>query len=166
LSRDRIVIRAARKADAAGIAEAERRAFGRDDEARLALALIAGSARTISVVAACGDTIVGHVLFCEIGAPARALALAPLGVVPEFREMLVGSRLVADGLERARKAGYEAVFVLGDNLYYERFGFSSALADAFDVEWQGPHFMALELVPGALSGKSGTLVYPAVFSEF
>ncbi len=55
--------------------------------------------------------------------------------------------------------------MLGDNLYYERFGFSSRLADPFEVGWQGRNFMALELVEGCLAGKSGKLAYPEAFFD-
>ncbi|GIL00560.1 MAG: N-acetyltransferase [Alphaproteobacteria bacterium] len=160
---DGLVIAPSTPADEAAIFDVERDAFGRDDEARLALALMAAPAWTLSVVARRRDRVIGHVLLTEIGAPVRAAALAPLAVAAPYREMQVGSRLVADALERARQAGFEAVFVLGDNLYYERFGFSAALATPFAVEWQGPHFMALELVPGALAGKAGRLDYPPAF---
>jgi putative acetyltransferase len=162
---DRLTIRPSTESDEPAIFAVESEAFGRDSEARMALALIASPQQTLSLVARCDDSVIGHVLLTEIGAPVRALALAPLAVTDKYREMQVGSRLVADALELARKAGYEAVFVLGDNLYYERFGFCSARADPFDVEWQGPHFMALELVPGALKGKKGKLTYPAAFFE-
>lgn len=162
---NRLTIRRSTDADAAAIAIAVTNAFGRPQEAELALSLIDAPDRTISLVADCNGRIVGHVLLTEIGAPARAVALAPLAVEPEFREMQIGVALVREALAQASGAGYEAAFVLGRNAYYERFGFDSRLADRFDVAWQGAHFMALELAPGALAGKSGTLVYPQAFFD-
>lgn len=160
---NRLTIRHATEADAAAIAVVVASAFGRPQEADLALKLIAAPQHTISLVADCNGRIVGHVLLTQIEAPARAVALAPLAVEPEFREMQIGVALVREGLAQAASAGYEAAFVLGRNAYYERFGFKSPLADSFDVPWQGAHFMALELTPGALAGKSGALIYPDAF---
>lgn len=158
-----LTVRPSAARDETAIAVVQTEAFGRPYEARLALSLIHAPQTTISLVAECEGRIVGHILLSAIEAPVPAMALAPLAVLPEFREMLVGTALVREGIARAAEAGYQAIFVLGDNLYYERFGFSSSLADPFEVGWQGRNFMALELVEGCLSGKHGKLAYPEAF---
>lgn len=160
-----LTIRASRKSDLPAIAIIQETAFGRLGEARLTLDLIASSNKTISLLAECDGKLIGHVLFTEIDAPLSALALAPLAVLPDFRELQVGTALVKAGLDRARRSGYEAVFVLGDRGYYERFGFKSEKADSFKIAWQGPHFMGLELKDGALARRKGRLIYPDVFGE-
>ncbi|MCB1456120.1 MAG: N-acetyltransferase [Nitratireductor sp.] len=159
----RMTIRQSIASDGAAIVTVQSEAFGRTDEADLSMRLISAPPNTISLIAESNGEVVGHVLLTEIGAPVRAMALAPLAVVPQFREMQVGSQLVRAAIDQAREAGYEAIFVLGDNAYYERFGFVSNKADPFDVKWQGPHFMALELREGALGGKAGKLQYPEAF---
>jgi putative acetyltransferase len=159
----RITIRPGSPQDAEAIAILHETAFGRDDEARLAIALIEDSAPTISLVAECEGQIAGHVLFSALDAPVPCIALAPLAVAPQYREMQVGSTLVREGLRMAAEQGYRAAFVLGDNAYYERFGFRSHLADPFDAPWQGRHFMAMELQDGALAGQGGELRYPPQF---
>lgn len=158
-----LTIRPSVAADETAIAVVQTEAFGRPYEARLALSLIHSPQTTISLVAECENRIVGHVLLSAIEAPVPSMALAPLAVLPEFREMLVGTALVREGISRAAHTGIHAIFVLGDNLYYERFGFSSTLADPFEVGWQGRNFMALELVEGCLAGKAGKLAYPEAF---
>jgi putative acetyltransferase len=94
-----------------------------------------------------------------------ALALAPLAVRPDFQNQGIGSALVREGLEAARLLGHRIVIVVGDPAYYGRFGFSPArplgLVPSLDVP--GDAFMAIELVPGALAGVKGEVVYPAVF---
>ena len=162
---DRVTIRPSRPEDQAGILSVERKAFGRKQEARLVDQLIPAPQYTISLIAECDGRIIGHVLLTEIGAPVKALALAPLAVLAEFREMQVGSRLVRIAIETAKTDEYEAIFVLGDVLYYERFGFSGKLADPFSVRWQGRHFMALELQDGSLKGRRGKLEYPEPFLQ-
>ncbi|MCD8391952.1 MAG: N-acetyltransferase, partial [Cloacibacillus porcorum] len=52
----------------------------------------------LSLVAEEEGRIVGHIMFTRIGlGEARALALAPLSVLPEFQRRGVGSRLMAEG---------------------------------------------------------------------
>jgi len=160
---DQLKIRHSKPKDQEVIRAIETEAFGRVAEAILVDQLVPAPEYTISLLAFCDGKAVGHILLTEIEAPVKALALAPLAVVPSFREMQVGSDLVRAGIKEARKAGYQAIFVLGDAMYYERFGFSSELADPFKVAWQGRNFMALELAPDSLVGKSGRLSYPAPF---
>ena len=149
----------------AAIHELAALAFGRPEEADLAISLIAGPAETLSIVAEREGKIVGHVLFSRLDGPDKCLALAPLAVDPEFREMYFGTELVRHALERARQAGWKSVFVLGEPDYYCRFGFRSKLADPAVVAWQGPYLLALELEKGALAGWSGPLVYPEPFTN-
>jgi putative acetyltransferase len=84
-----------------------------------------------------------------------------MAVVPGRQRSGVGSALVRAGLAACRAAKAEAVFVLGHPNYYPRFGFEPAAARGIGNEYGAPPeaFMVLELVPGALSGVSGTAVY-------
>lgn len=160
-----ISIRTARKTDCEAIGGIHRTSFEQDHEAALVDGLVSSSVPTISLVADCEGAVVGHLLLSEIEAPVRAAALAPMAVLPDYRELQIGTALVNEAIRHARKHRYDAIFVLGYNGYYERFGFSPQAADPFTVEWQGPHFMALELIEGALRGKKGRLVYPRAFAE-
>jgi putative acetyltransferase len=62
-----------------------------------------------------------------------------------------------------RERGYEAVIVLGHPDYYPRFGFSAALTEPLTAPFHGKVFMGLELVPGSLSGRTGSVKYPEAF---
>ena len=160
---DRITMRATRKRDEDSVYSVQVEAFGRKNEGELAVSLMRSRNHTISVLAESATRPVGHVLMSELSGSPHALALAPLGVIPASRELHVGTGLVRRAMDLARRAGYEAVFVLGDPAYYERFGFSAALAEPFEVPWRGPSFMAVELHDGALSGKAGAITYPEAF---
>jgi putative acetyltransferase len=162
---NKLIIRHSTANDMAAIRAVETGAFGRKAEAALVEQLIPAPETTISLIALCDGKAVGHLLLTEIEAPVKALALAPLAVLPSYREMQVGSELVRSAIREAGNSGYQAIFVLGDNMYYERFGFVSRLADPFEVEWQGINFMALEVEPGCLKGKKGLLSYPAPFLQ-
>ena len=86
------------------------------------------------------------------------MALAPLAVIPEYREMHVGTNWFAAGIDALpRPMDMRLIFVLGDVLYYERFGFSSRLADPFEVKWQGQDTSWRWNSPrDALKGKIGS----------
>jgi putative acetyltransferase len=90
-----------------------------------------------------------------------------MAVVPEYQRRGIGSRLVADALAMLRRARHGAVVVLGHPGYYPRFGFSRASLFGLRCEFECPDeaFMAFELVPGALTDRSGTVRYRAEFRE-
>jgi putative acetyltransferase len=66
-------------------------------------------------------------------------------------------------VDRARNGGWDAIFVLGDNGYYERFGFGSEAAAAFTSPYAGPHFMVLALSP-TLPATVGQLDHAPAFA--
>ncbi|MGJ8572346.1 MAG: GNAT family N-acetyltransferase [Hoeflea sp.] len=134
-------------------------------DAGLAEALIAAPIDTLSFVAELEGAVVGHILLTAIAGPQRALALAPLSILPDWRDMQIGTELVRHALHVAREQSWKSVFVYGQPDYYCRFGFKSRTADAADTSLQGPRFLALELSKGALTGWSGPLEYPKAFLE-
>lgn len=162
-----IQVRPEGQADLGAIHTVNREAFGSVDEADLVDALRANGDAAVSLVAETDAGVVGHILFSHlpIRAPRRdiaAVALAPMSVLPQWQRRGVGSALVRTGLDRCRDGGFEAVVVLGHPTYYPRFGFSPRLATLLQAPFSGPAFMALELVPGALTG-GGVVRYPVAF---
>ncbi len=161
-------VRAETPEDLEAIRDVNRRAFGREDEARLVDALRAGGFVRVSLVAEKGGRVVGHVLFSDLRIVTKegainALALAPMAVLPSDQRQGVGTRLVREGLRACAALGHRVVVVLGHPDYYPRFGFSARLAEGLKSPFSGPAFMALELVPGALDGVSGEARYPPPF---
>ena len=102
--------------------------------------------------------IVGHILFSPMRAPFRALALAPVAVLPARQRSGTGTALIRAGLARAETEGREEVFVLGEPAFYRRFGFDPALAEGFRSPYSGPYLMALALA-GKLPAASGVIAY-------
>lgn len=124
----------------------------------------------LSLVAEENGRILGHILFSPIrietpAGPLPALSLAPLAVLPGYQNRDIGSALVRHGLAECRRLGHTIVIVLGHPDYYPRFGFSAGLAQALECPYGdvGEAWMALELVPGALNGVHGRVVYPPAF---
>lgn len=169
---DDVRIRAEAPADHAGVRRVHEAAFGGPLEADLVDAVRADGLATVSLVAARGERVIGHILFSPIdvdgaAAPA-ALALAPMGVLPEEQRSGVGSRLVRAGLEACRARGVGSVIVLGHPTYYPRFGFAPASGFGLRCPWEGHEeaFFALELRGGALAGNAGSVRYGPAFHAF
>jgi len=136
---------------------------GVEPDTGLSESLVTASVDTLSHIAEIDGQVVGHILLTRIDGPERALALAPLAILPDWRDMQIGTELVRHALKRARADGWHSVFVYGQPDYYGRFGFKSHLADPAETGWQGPRFLALELVNGALKGWTGPLRYPEAY---
>jgi putative acetyltransferase len=124
----------------------------------------------LSLVAEEDGRILGHILFSPIhiqtaAGPLPAISLAPLAVLPEFQRRGIGSALVHHGPAECRRLGHAIVIVLGHPAYYPRFGFSPQLARALESPYAdvGDAWMALELIPGALAGVRGKVIYPPYF---
>ncbi|PKO13815.1 MAG: GNAT family N-acetyltransferase [Chloroflexi bacterium HGW-Chloroflexi-10] len=144
----------------------------REAEARLVDTLRQTSAfiPELSLVAEEEGRIVGHILFSHIHIETPhgnipAIALAPMAVLPDFQNRGIGSQLVREGLAACKHLGHAIVIVLGHTTYYPRFGFSAALAKALECPYGdcGDAWMAMELIPGALAGIQGKVVYPPEF---
>lgn len=164
-----MMIRAETSDDRQGVYALNLAAFETPAEADLVDALRREADPCISLVAEDDGEVIGHLLFspARLSADpgARALALGPMAVTPARQREGVGSALLRAGLERCKKLGYRAVFVLGHPRYYPRFGFVPASRFGITSVYDVPDdvFMALELVPGALAGKAGKMHYHPAF---
>lgn len=152
----------------AAISAVHRAAFGGELEARLVESLRREGLVLISMVAIDTNEVVGHILFSDLqveidGKLIVAASLAPMAVLPHRQREGIGSLLVRTGLERLKQSNVAAIIVVGHPQFYPRFGFSAELARKLASPYAGEVFMALELAPGALSGSSGTVRYPAAF---
>jgi putative acetyltransferase len=138
-------------------------AFGQLAEAKLVAELRAAGDSVVSLVAEEDGWIVGHVLLSRMDAPFRALALAPVSVIPTRQRSGVGSALIKEAANRARREGWAAIFVLGDPNYYKRFGFDRQAAAGFTSPYAGHHFMVLKLSP-SLPVTTGELRHAPAFA--
>lgn len=162
------MIREREPADDEAIRRLNDAAFGGPIEAKIVAELRKTRLAVIELVAVEADEIVGHILFSALKVTfgeemMPTLALAPMAVLPGRQRRGIGSELIHHGLALARQREWWAVIVLGHPAYYPRFGFSAALATPLAAPYSGEAFMALELVPGALSGAAGRVVYPPAF---
>ena len=167
------MVRRERAEDHEAVREVHARAFGDGERVPAlvdALRAARASVAPLSLVAAAGERVVGHVMLsaCRLDALPRlvdVLSLSPLGVLPEFQRQGIGTRLVADALAAADSAGIPLVFLEGSPHYYGRRGF----AEAAGLGFRPP---TLRYPPGAFQvarlssyeeWMTGTFVYSDVF---
>lgn len=166
------LIRDERPADAETVHAVLVAAFGREAEARLAERLRASGKIACALVAEEKGRVLGHMVFSRIaaesgGGEVPVLALAPLGVIPAFQRLGIGSALVSAGLERCRLQRHARVLVVGDPAYYRRFGFVPASRFGLKCPFPVPDeaFMAIELEPAAFAHVSGVVRYGHEFED-
>jgi putative acetyltransferase len=163
-----VEIRQESERDILAIRDVNRRAFDEEDEARLVDDLRGGGHARLSLVAEEDGRIVGHIMFSEAvirteEGEVGVLALGPVAVAPERQGKGIGSALVRTSLDRCARTGHRIVVLLGHPNYYPRFGFSADLARNLSSAYSGEAFMALEIVPGALSGVAGEFEFAPPF---
>lgn len=148
-----------------------RSAFETEDEANLVDVAVTAGYGVVSLVAACDDQVVGHILFIKqpiitTNGAVQSLTLTSIAVLPSHQRRGIGSRLVEEGLVECRKITQKIVMVFGHPKFFQRLGFSAELAQHVELPSPGRTCMAMELVPGALEGVSGRIEYPPPFGRF
>ncbi len=160
-----MLIREETEEDIPAIRQVVRDAFDSQIEPDLADRLRADGDSVYSVVAEDAGEIIGHVMMSRVLAPDGCLCVSPVSVTPTRQGQEVGSKLMRECIDIARRGGWQALFLLGNPAYYGRFGFSVALADKFETNYAKQFFQALELVPDALDVRSGPYIEPQAFQD-
>lgn len=165
----RVRIRPEEPADAGAVRAVNEAAFAGSAEADIVERVRRDPGPVLSLVAETDGRVVGHILFSPVsvtGNPEiRWMGLGPMAVLPARQRRGIGSALVREGLQRCRDLARDAVVVLGHPEYYPRFGFVPASRFGITSEYDVPDgaFMAVELRPGALRGRSGRVIYHDAF---
>ena len=88
--------------------------------------------KELSYVACDNNKIVGNIIYSrarvvnEDNLEYEVLCMGPLSVLPAYQRRGIGSQLLQETLDKARKLGYKAVIIFGNPGFYERFGFKNA----------------------------------------
>lgn len=155
------------------IHELHRTCFPSPAEAELvdAIRASAGFIPELSLVAATADgSVLGHVLISRVELESGeeksdVLALAPVAVLPAYRERGIGSTLVAGSLAMAEQRDEPFVVVLGSPRFFARFGF----VPAADFGVTGPYNVPddlYQIYPRPGTGiPAGRVVYPPSFAR-
>lgn len=163
------IVRPQKPEECGAIEEILRRAYNRDDEARL-FASLRGSSDFLpqaSLVADHEGQLVGYVLFLKASLVCAndshpALAMALFAVLPEFQRQGMGERLIRHSLERCRGINQNIFFVIGDPAYFSRLGFQEASALGMTPEFplSGHPLQVLDLSGQIVGHVQGKVRYP------
>src|SRR4051794_4234798 len=84
-------------------------------------------AEGLSLVIDRNGEVIGTVRLWHVcaGPDRPALMLGPIAIDPSVQSLGLGAKLMREALKRASQLGHEAVLLVGDAPYYERFGFST-----------------------------------------
>lgn len=122
----------------------------------------------LCVIALEGEKVIGYNVLTIAKIDGHVgLALGPLGVQKEYQNSGVGTALVKECIQRAKKLGYSWIAVLGGD-YYSRFGFESGKLYGITVsdnEFENDHLQILFLNDSGKSGISGKLIYCDAFYD-
>ena len=126
-----MVIRPEEPGDERAIDEVVRDAFAgaahsSGTEPLIVKALRDSRALTISLIAAEGMEVVGHIAVSPVGVQGAAgewFGIGPLSVRAQWQRRGIGRALTREALERLRRSGAAGCVVLGDPNYYGQFGF-------------------------------------------
>lgn len=149
-----------------------RKAFKQDAEAELVQQLREDGLLTLGIVATDDEGgIVGYAAFSPVdvgGEDRQWVALAPLAVDESLRRQGLAEKLVYEGLDTLNEFGYAAVVLLGDPVYYRRFGFVPAVRHQLTCRWSGTEdvFQVYALAEDALTGADGEVVFSTPFDRF
>ncbi|MEJ2765506.1 N-acetyltransferase [Photobacterium sp. MCCC 1A19761] len=165
-----MLIRTEAPADILAVDALLKTVFDTDAEADLVMRLRENGHRSLSLVA-CNDDgeVVGYMLFSPVtvdGNDDNWQGLAPMAVKQDYQRQGIGLALLEEAKSTLAELGYPAVVVLGHSDYYPKAGFVQASAHGLQCAWPVPEeaFMVLELIPGSLSVRQGTVAYSPEFS--
>jgi predicted N-acetyltransferase YhbS len=136
--------------------------FGEDRFNKAAYALREGvlAIDDLSFVISDGEQLIGTLRFWPINIGGKqSLLLGPIAIDPKKQGSGFGINLMKHGLMTAEEIGYQSVVLVGDETYYQKIGFSRALATNLIMEGQHDQsrLLAQELVPGALKDIQGQI---------
>lgn len=118
--------------------------------------------RDLSYVAVHWGKVIGSVRMTRIAAgEGRALLLGPLAVIPDWKNLGIGRKLLDIVVTKAKEQGWGVVVLVGDEPYYGPLGFRKiphgqiTMPRPVDPE----RLLARELVEGSLAKLKGDVVH-------
>ena len=117
----------------------------------------------LSFIAEVNNRIVGYAMFSRIYIGlTKAVALAPLAVLPRFQNYGIGRALIETGHRKAAESDYFCSVVLGSPEYYSKSGYLPALQYGIKAPFEVPtqFYMVFPLKPRL---PRGTVRYSQAF---
>lgn len=117
----------------------------------------------LSFAAETNGKIVGYAMFTQINIGiSKAIALAPLAVLPDFQNHGIGRALIEAGHRKAKDGDYCCSVVLGAPEYYSKSGYLPALPFGIKAPFEIPpqFYMVFPFKPEL---PHGTVIYSQAF---
>ena len=154
-------IRSEQPADGPAIESLLDQAFGSDrgNKTSYRYRTGAGPVAPLCRLAVIGDRIIGSIRYWPVLLEPygrSSLLLGPLAVDNDHRAKGIGYALVDDTLRRAEEMGHQIVFLVGDPVFYRRFGFVPAPADVA-MPGESPARLMVRLLGTGETIEAGTL---------
>lgn len=166
-----MIIRRERPDDADAVFAVHAAAFDTDAEAQLVATLRTdGDALPeLSLVAELDGAVVAHVVtsrgtIVADNGEVPSLGLGPIGVLPQYQGLDIGSALMHASIGAADALGEPLVALLGNPVFYSKFGFVAAAEHGVEppeADW-GPYFQVRTLASHDPSVQ-GQFRYPSAF---
>lgn len=135
----------------------------RPEEARMVEALRRSGEMALEFVAERDGEVIGHIAFARLVRPQDWWALAFVSVSQDLQSRGIGSEIIRFGLDQCRQQKAKAVVVVGDPLFYKRFGFSKKAAAALTTPLTPELTQLYPIAPGT-GGAAERLIYPDAFA--
>lgn len=165
-----MLIRAETAGDEVAVERLLQLAFDTPAEARLVKALRVSRALTVALVGERNGSLVGaiHVSPMTLSPShpgVRSYALAPLAVAPACQRQGLGSLLVRAAIRELIELRADALLVLGEPHWYQRFGFEPAANYQISCRYPVPpeYFMVLPLRAGRMPTQPTVANYHSAF---
>jgi putative acetyltransferase len=163
-----IIIRNEIESDAEAITKITKAAFAdhpysKNTEQYIINALRDAKALTVSLVAAAGEKVVGHIAFSPVAISDGGqgwYGLGPISVLPELQKQGIGKSLLHAGLSALKALGAKGCVLVGDPGYYKRFGFRN-LPDLV-IDGVPPEYVLA--LPFGENKTSGTVKFHEAFA--
>ena len=118
--------------------------------------------------------IIGHVMYskasiiAEDGSVIPAWTFGPISIHPDYKRKGYGLKLLTYSIEKAKEMGIGILCMEGKIEFYRHAGFVVASTigihyHAEPKEVEVPYFLAQELIPGYLNGRTGTYHTPRAY---
>ena len=126
----------------------------------------------LALVAKDEDKFVGYTILSpitikseETAAISKGLVLPIIGVIPEYQNKTIGSKLIEKAHDYANALGYKFIVLIGQPEFFQKFDYTSCAEHGIDFHFQVPDSFGLikELKNGCLEDISGTVHYPELF---
>lgn len=124
----------------------------------------------LSLVIEQKDQVVGCIYYSkskitdEKGNVTDVITFGPVVIHPKFQGTGLGSTLIRNSINKAKRLKYRAIVITGNPKYYSRFGFEPGKKYGISMP-DGKFYtgvLALPLYEGALDGVKGTLTFSDV----